>query len=391
MLRVIDQGAKPITATAEYIWLDGNYPQEIRSKTKVIEVYPTSENQLPVPNLSNWGFDGSSTKQASGSDSDCILQPVHYVLDPFQRGANYLVMCEVYNGDGITPHETNTRSYLRTVLDSGGAKAEGLFGFEQEYFFYKHDPTHRGLKKSSALGWPDNGLEPSEQGPYYCAVGSQNVAGRDLANKHLKLCMDSGILICGLNAEVALGQWEFQIGHRGLEGDTEPASALIASDHLIFARYILQRLCEESGVSVCLDPKPIKGDWNGSGLHTNFSTWATREVNQKRNEEGIPVNIAELIARLSETHQEHIEVYGVGNEERLTGDHETCSYKEFRSGGADRGASIRIPIGVVNSGHGYIEDRRPASNADPYLVTAKLLATACGLWLPVHGASLVEN
>lgn len=381
-MRLINGDTKPLLATAEYIWLDGNNPQEIRSKTKVIEIFPTEDSQqLPVPMLTDWSFDGSSTIQAEGNNSDCFLKPVHYVLDPFQKGANYLVLCEVYK-DKETPHETNTRAYLRQVLESGGSKSEGLFGFEQEYFLYRPDHYDRGLKPHNIIGWRNTGTDPHPQGHYYCGVGSDNVEGREIANEHLRLCMEAGLLICGLNAEVALGQWEFQIGYRDFQSDDDVANGLIASDHLIFARYILQRLCEKYDLAVEYHPKPIKGDWNGSGLHTNFSTWATREKGQGRTSEGIPSNIQALIDLLEPVHKEHMELYGIGNEERLTGLHETCSHTEFKSGGSDRGASIRIPIGVLESGYGYLEDRRPSSNADPYLVSGKLLATASGLWIP---------
>ena len=395
-LRRIDTRTAPSLAIATYIWLDGTTPtqeeptltQQTRAKTRVIEVWD-SEDGVPVPNLPNWSFDGSSTGQATGQNSDCILKPVHYVLDPFQKeGLGFLVLCEVLDAEG-QPHVSNTRSRLTTILNEGAAKTEGWFGFEQEYFLYYPDGENRGATNGLIMGWPGD-TEPAPQGPYYCGTGAENVVGREIAMRHLRYCMEAGLLIYGLNAEVALGQWEFQVGHRGLSSDTDEANALIASDHLWLARYILDRVAEAYGLAVSYDPKPRQGDWNGSGLHTNFSTWATREPNQGRNELGIPKNIATIIDALGETHKEHMAVYGVGNEARMTGEHETCNYNEFEYGDADRGASIRIPRDVMTNGCGYIEDRRPAANADPYLVTRQLLATSCGFWISVPPSALLN-
>lgn len=354
--------SKPQTlCKAEYIWLDGASPtQQLRSKTRIVPISgeePSSAEDFPI-----WGFDGSSTGQAEGNFSDVELKPVYFCPDPIRGGDSYLVMCETYDADGETPHESNTRATLRDVLARGGAEAEALVGFEQEYTLYEGNRP---------VGFPIDGV-PAPQFQYYCAVGAQNIFGRDVMEDHMECCLAAGLAIYGTNAEVMPGQWEFQIGYRGVEG--ESADVLTLSDQLHIARWMLQRVAEEYGLSVSFLPKPAKGDWNGAGMHTNFSTKATRAS-------GGMEAIQEAIGRLEKAHEAHIAVYGDGNEERLTGDHETCSITQFRSGVSDRGASIRIPMSTSQKGYGYFEDRRPAANADPYQVGTMLLSTVCGIEL----------
>jgi len=353
---------KPVVGYADYLWLSPNQDgtQTFRNKKKVIEVFQSESGEF-IPNLKPWAFDGSSTNQADGGDSDCLLSPCHYVLDPFCKNApGFIVFCEVYDGDG-NPHPTNYRHQLRTILDSGAEALETHWGFEQEYVLHE---------EGRILGWPEEG-EPGPQGPYYCGAGATNVAGREIVDEHLEACVNAGLMIFGMNAEVMLGQWEFQIGYRGFSSltDVEEANALVVSDQLWIARYLLERIAEQYGVSVDWSPKPRTGDWNGSGCHANFSTAATRDKEIGRE------SINEICKVLEASHMEHMAVYGIGNEERLTGFHETCNYTEFKVGPADRGASIRIPRGTETVGYGYIEDRRPASNCNPYQVTAKILTT----------------
>ena len=330
---------------AEYIWMDGHEPtQKLRSKTKVIDGPINSVDDLPL-----WGFDGSSTNQAEGNDSDCMLKPVCKVPDPIRGGDDILVMCEVMNPDGSI-HSSNTRAHLRDVAEKF-SNEEAWFGIEQEYTLFEG---------RNPLGWPEGGY-PAPQGPFYCGVGADEVFGREIVEEHLQLCMDAGLEISGINAEVMPGQWEYQIG---------PLGPLDAADQMWISRWLLYRISEEYGVSATLHPKPVKGDWNGAGAHTNFSTKSMREKG------GIDV-INEACEKLSKNHDQHISVYGAHNEERLTGLHETCSIKEFRYGVSDRGASIRIPMQTANDGYGYLEDRRPSANMDPYRVCSILIETTC--------------
>lgn len=344
---------------AEYIWLDGTKPTgQLRSKAKVI----TLPENPKVTDFPEWSFDGSSTQQAHGNDSDCILQPVNFVLDPINEGGNYLVLCEVMNPNGNI-HKSNKRALLRKVLENGGAKAEPWLGFEQEYTMFK---------KNIPLGWPEHGF-PGMQGPYYCGVGSEQIFGRKLADQHRTACLKAGILYYGMNAEVMPGQWEYQIGYRGIKG--EDAGALNISDHTWIARWLMHRLSEDYNVHISHENKPVKGDWNGAGMHTNFSTKDMRNPKKGR------IAIEESIIRLKARHQEHILQYGEGLEERLTGNHETSTIHEFSAGDANRSSSIRIPRLVTIKGYGYIEDRRPGANADPYIVAALIISTICDIEL----------
>jgi len=326
---------------AEYLWLDGAKPTKtIRSKTRILA------DDAEVP---QWSFDGSSTGQAEGHDSDRLLEPVLVCPDSIRGGPHKLVLCEVLNVDG-SPHSTNMRAKLRAESERT-ASHEPWFGIEQEYTMLKH---------GRPLGWPEGGY-PAPQGPFYCGVGADETFGRHIVEEHLDACINAGLLIYGANAEVMPGQWEFQIGTGG---------PLAVADHLVIARYLLYRLGENHGVSMTLHPKPVRGDWNGAGAHTNVSTKATRE------EGGLEV-IQQMMRRLEARHAEHVTQYGAGIEQRLTGQHETCSYREFRYGSSDRGASVRIPPGTAKAGRGYFEDRRPNANVDPYVVTRLIIETIC--------------
>jgi len=333
---------------ATYIWIDGT-GENLRCKDRTINFIPKSPKELPV-----WNYDGSSTYQAQGENSDVYLYPCAIYKDPFRGGNHILVMCETYKYDG-TPMATNHRKACNEVAQKL-AEEEVFFGIEQEYTLLDSD--------GRPLGWPKNGY-PAPQGPYYCGVGSDKVIARDIVDAHYRACLYAGVKICGSNAEVMPAQWEFQVG---------PCVDVSVGDDLWVARFILHRVAEDFGVIATLDPKPMPGDWNGAGAHTNVSTKAMRQ-------DGGLALIQAAIDKLSKNHIEHIKAYdphgGKDNERRLTGKHETSSINDFSAGVANRGCSIRIPRGVADEGKGYFEDRRPSSNCDPYSVVERILRTIC--------------
>ena len=325
----------------EYVWLDGYKPtQSLRSKTKIEKEFSGELSELSI-----WSFDGSSTEQAPGGSSDCLLKPVFVVPDPQRKNA-WLVMCEVLNSDG-TPHVSNGRALIEDDDN------DFWFGFEQEYFLWDN-------KTNRPLGFPAGGF-PGPQGPYYCSVGAANAYGRNIIEEHLDACLEAGLNVEGINAEVATGQWEFQIFSKG---------AKEAGDQIWIARYLLERIGEKHSVSINWHCKPLGSlDWNGSGMHANFSNGLLRTAGSK----AIFDKVCEAFRPVI---KEHIAVYGADNHLRLTGKHETASIDDFTYGVSDRGASIRIPVGVpANGWKGYLEDRRPNSAADPYKVAARIIKT----------------
>lgn len=329
-----------------YIWIDGS-GEHLRCKTRTVDFIPKAAEELPI-----WNFDGSSTGQAEGSNSDVFLYPVALFDCPFRRGNNKIVMCETYKYNR-TPTETNYRHSCKKVMVQ--AKDEHpWFGIEQEYTLLDRD--------GRPFGWPKLGF-PGPQGPYYCGVGADKVLGRDVLEAHYRACLYAGVKIAGTNTEVMPAQFEFQVG---------PCEGIEMGDHLWMARFLLHRVAEDFGVVVSLDPKPMPGDWNGAGAHCNFSTEPMRKPG------GLKL-IEEAIEKLSKNHERHIRAYdprdGRDNERRLTGRHETSSIHDFSAGVANRGASVRIPRQVGEDGYGYMEDRRPASNCDPYRVTEQIVRT----------------
>nr|XP_046248549.1 glutamine synthetase-like isoform X2 [Scatophagus argus] len=297
---------------AMYIWIDGS-GEGLRCKTRTLDFEPKTIEDLP-----EWNFDGSSTYQSEGSNSDMFLIPAAMFRDPFRKDPNKLVLCEVlkYNRK---PAETNLRRTCKQIM-SIVENNHPWFGMEQEYTLLGTD--------GHPFGWPSNGF-PGPQGPYYCGVGADKAYGRDIVEAHYRACLYAGVKICGTNAEVMPAQWEFQVG-------------------------------------------PCEGNWNGAGCHTNFST------KEMRDDGGLKI-IEESIERLAKRHRYHIRAYdpkgGLDNARRLTGHHETSNIDEFSAGVANRGASIRIPRSVGQDKKGYFEDRRPSANCDPYVVTEALVRT----------------
>nr|pir glutamate-ammonia ligase (EC 6.3.1.2) - Chinese hamster [Cricetulus griseus]CAA27211.1 unnamed protein product [Cricetulus longicaudatus] len=343
MYLCLPQGEK---VQAMYIWVDGT-GEGLRCKTRTLDCEPKCVEELP-----EWNFDGSSTFQSEGSNSDMYLSPVAMFRDPFRRDPNKLVFCEVFKYNR-KPAETNLRHSCKRIMDMV-SNQHPWFGMEQEYTLMGTD--------GHPFGWPSNGF-PGPQGPYYCGVGADKAYGRDIVEAHYRACLYAGVKITGTNAEVMPAQWEFQIG---------PCEGIRMGDHLWVARFILHRVCEDFGVIATFDPKPIPGNWNGAGCHTNFSTKAMREENGLK-------HIEEAIEKLSKRHRYHIRAYdpkgGLDNARGLTGFHETSNINDFSAGVANRSASIRIPRTVGQEKKGYFEDRRPSANCDPFAVTEAIVRT----------------
>jgi glutamine synthetase len=344
----------------EHIWISGaNTHHDIRSKFRTFHV--PAGTQFTIANIPEWNFDGSSTGQAIKSpDTEILIRPVALYPHPFIDDVEaYVALCECFLPSGV-PTPDNTRHVAAKVFLH--KEAEGMdpwFGMEQEHILMKGDRP---------LGWPESG-EPKPQGPYYCSNGPSVAIGRKYVMEHYKKCLKMGLKISGVNAEVFPAQWEFQVG---------PCHGLEMGDQLTVARWCFLRVLEEEQdptLDINFDVKPKKGDWNGSGLHTNFSTAATRK------DGGLDVMLS-MMANLSKTVHKDVVFYSQSNNERLTGKHETSSLDAFSYGYGTRGTSIRIPNQVKHEKKGYFEDRRPGADADPYLVSARLFASACNIPAP---------
>jgi glutamine synthetase len=334
---------------AEYVWLDA--AQVTRSKTMTMTSLPSKIEDLRI-----WNYDGSSTEQAEGHNSEVLLYPRRIFKDPFRGAPHILVLADVYNAWDGNPSIGNTRAACAEIMEKY-AHHDPWFGIEQEYTLMK--PGRIGELSTQPLGFNVDGSEPAPQGPYYCGAGTGMAIGRAVADEHYKKCLEAGVKIAGENAEVMPGQWEYQVG---------PCRGLEMGDHLTMARYIMLRVTEYTGCIVSISPKPKEGDWNGAGCHTNFSIKSMRE------DGGYDV-IVKVCQAFEPVAREHILEYGEGNDKRLTGQHETCSINEFKFGVANRGASIRIPRDAEKDGKGYMEDRRPGANCDPYRVTKRMMQT----------------
>ncbi len=350
----------------EYVWIDGI--GGLRSKIRFVDTLDFEELE--------WNYDGSSTGQAVTEDSEVILKPVeiythglyYYKYKEMIKDNDikpYLLLCKAEDKEG-NPVLNNNYDKAKEIFDNDVVReSEPWFGLEQEYFIV--DPM-----TDLPIGFGEVGktnkvskCEPVvKQGPYYCGNGSYQKIGRDIAEKHAIICKMTGLTISGINAEVAYGQWEYQIG---------PVLGIQGGNELWMSRYLLIRVAEEEGYNITFDPKPITwGKWNGSGCHTNFSTKKMRTGDRENN--GLHY-IMEAMTKLETKHREHLEVYGTGNEKRLTGSFETSSMDQFSYGIGSRNTSIRIGNSVNKDKCGYFEDRRPSSNMDPYLVTSILCKT----------------
>ncbi|CAK9087008.1 unnamed protein product [Durusdinium trenchii] len=334
---------------AEYVWLDAD--GVTRSKTMTMTARP-----LKVTDLKVWNYDGSSTGQADGHNSEVLLKPRAIFNDPFRGYPNVMVLADAWNAWDDQPAKNNTRAPCAEIMDMYRS-LDPWFGIEQEYTLMK--PGKVGLKPTVPLGFNADGSEPAPQGPYYTGAGFNVAIGRPVADEHYKLCMEAGVKISGINAEVMPGQWEFQIG---------PCRGIEMGDHLTMARYIMLRVTEKHDCVCSFEPKPAKGDWNGAGCHTNFSVTPMRVA-------GGYDTIIKVCEAFGKVAKEHIAEYGEDNDKRLTGKHETCDINTFKYGVANRGASIRIPREAEKSGRGYMEDRRPGANCDPYRVTKIIMKT----------------
>jgi glutamine synthetase len=327
---------------AEYVWADVHGVP--RSKTRTLSRISTCCWDLPV-----W--------KTAANGSDIHLVPRAIFKDPFRKGTNVLVLAECFDHK-MRPAIGNTRAECFEVMDRY-ASLEPWFGIEQEYTLMAEGKV--GCASKVPFGFNKDGSEPAKQGPYYCGVGCNIAIGRAVAESHYSKCLYAGVKVTGVNAGVMPGQWEYQIG---------PCLGIQMGDHLLMSRYILHRVTEEEGVQVSFDPKPCEqGDWNGAGCHTNFS------VAPMRASGGFAV-IEQVCEAFGAKVKEHMAVYGADNDKRLTGKHATCGINTFTVGVADRGASIRIPREAQKTGKGYMEDRRPAANCDPYMVTARMMLTA---------------
>lgn len=350
--RELDSGNNVI---AEYVWIDGSGTLRSKAKTLAGIRQVTDLDQCP-----EWNFDGSSCYMASTENSEVIMKPVSFYPDPFRGGNHIIVLTECFVWEDTTytklvPANSNFRHYSTQIFAERKDEAP-WYGIEQEYTLLQDNSRFQ----ISPYGWPSSGF-PGNQGPYYCSVGGNTCFGRTIADAHYKTCLYAGLKVSGINAEVMPGQWEFQVG---------PCLQNEIGDHLWMARYLLQRCAEEYSLIISFEPK-LFSDWNGSGCHTNYSTATMRS-----GKGGMPY-IEDMMDRFKEKHALHMKLYGEGNKKRLTGIHETSSYNDFFYGVGNRAASFRIPTQVKHdNGKGYIEDRRPASNIDPYLVSSMIFDTS---------------
>jgi len=346
----------------EYVWISGkDTHHDLRSKCKTVTNLDKPLSEVTAADLPEWNFDGSSTAQAKGRDTEILIRPVSVYPHPFVPGGTpaLVALCECYLPSG-EPTPDNTRYMARQVFEDKNAQGhEPWYGMEQEYVLMQGERPY---------GWPETG-EPKAQGDYYCGNGPSVAYGRKYTLRHYELCLKMGLKISGTNAEVMPGQWEYQVG---------PCKEIECGDHVVMSRWCYLRVLEEAdeaNLDVNFEVKPKKGDWNGSGLHTNFST------NETRADGGLE-KIKLYFDRLKKTFPHDIVFYSADNNERMTGLHETSTLNEFTWGVGTRGTSCRLPNQVNKDGKGYLEDRRPGADADPYLISSRLFASCCDIPCP---------
>jgi glutamine synthetase len=353
----MNSNVSPQYYTFEYIWYDAS--GAFRSKVRIVHCSPT---QINMHMRADWNYDGSSTGYTTTQNSEIILHPVATYTDRSRERYYYLLCESILQTQHLDPRHQLERLFNQNQVSI----LEPWFGFEQEFFILDKRTNH-------ILGTnPATPLPP--QGPYYCGVqlpsgynyateGDRGIdRTRELTEAIVKRCMDIGVGVTGWNLEVAPGQTEIQVFGHGLR----------ACDDLMMMRYMAYRVLASHHCEPDFRPKPLGSAWNGSGMHTNVSTVQTRAEN------GMDV-IQGYMSSLKQYHTAHIAVYGEGNEERLTGHHETSSMETFTHGIGDRTASVRIPTQTMHDGRGYFEDRRPAANANPYIVAERILKTIAGL------------
>jgi len=324
----------------EYIWIDAF--GGIRSKNRVLDLTAT----VTITNLPKWNFDGSSTGQAETIESERFLKPVYMCINPFLKDIpGYLVMCAVYNDISCVMPALYNHFHLAEQIFSQNQHSDPWFGYEQEFFLFQKEQLTTPSVDSC-----------NTQGQYYCSVGTENALGREVIDLFISRMWKAELSLYGTNAEVAPQQWEFQIG---------TVAGIEAAHQLWLARYILLRVAESFNLCVSFHPKPFSF-MNGSGCHTNFSNTFTRSS------DGFE-NMKKMFLQLETSHSEHVQNYGAENHKRLTGIHETSSMDKFSWSVSGRHSSVRVGKDVEENGCGYFEDRRPASNCDPYLVSSLLI------------------
>jgi len=209
----------------EYVWLDGH--NNLRSKARTMKHICKNPYDLKIIDIPKWNYDGSSTEQADSENSEVILNPCAIYKCPFREGNNYLVLCDTYdtnNNPLNSNHRVKANNVFKSKLDE-----EPWYGIEQEFFMIDMNSKQ-----------PLNVKNLNLKGKHYCGIGI-NHKTRKIMDEMYDACLYSNLDISGINAEVAEGQWEYQIG---------PVCGINASDQLLISRYIIQRIAEKYEVLI---------------------------------------------------------------------------------------------------------------------------------------------